>query len=175
MNHFNDKPTPQRHQERCFKTKKTLTCQNKTRYFKFNHFNRKMRVPFVIIADFEALTEPNQRCEPSGEKYQKHTPCGVGLQIVCSFDDRYKKMVTYRAQSEEEDVAQIFVDKIEKEVREIQNKFKFPKPMKFTKKDAKKFQNATQCWICEVSGWTRCRTRSLSFNGEVSRSRAERV
>lgn len=179
MNHFNDKPTPQGHQERCFKNEEeNINMPKQNTILKFNHFNRKMRVPFVIIADFEALTEPNQRCERSGEKYQKHTPCGVGLLIACSFDDRYNKLVTYRAQSEEEDVAQIFVDKIEKEVREIQNKFKFPKPMKFTKKDAKKFQNATQCWICEVinlSGWTRCRTRSLSFNGEVSRSRAERV
>ena len=50
-------------------------------YFKNHH--KQLPVPFVIYADFEALTEKIQGCQPNNEKsyteaYQKHTDCGYG-------------------------------------------------------------------------------------------------
>ena len=65
-------------------------------YFKNHH--KQLPVPFVIYADFEALTEKIHGCQPNNEKsyteaYQKHTDCGYGYKVVCCYDDKYSKPV----------------------------------------------------------------------------------
>ena len=50
-----------------------------------------MPVPFVIYADFEAITEKAQGRQPSNaksytDKYQKHTGCSYGYKVVCCYD-----------------------------------------------------------------------------------------
>ena len=47
-------------------------------------------------------------------KYKKHKPCGFCYHVVC-FDDKLysQEPVIYRAKSEDEDVAQIFVEVLE--------------------------------------------------------------
>ena len=50
---------------------------------KFNNFHKQLQVPFVIYADFEAITEKINGCQPNHDKsyteaYQKHTDCGYG-------------------------------------------------------------------------------------------------
>ncbi|CAH3176400.1 unnamed protein product [Porites evermanni] len=71
------------------KGKKTLQFQN---------HHRQMLVPFVINADFEAITEKIQGCQPNNtqsctDKYQKHTGCSYGYKVVCCYDDKYTKPV----------------------------------------------------------------------------------
>ena len=63
-----------------------------------NH--QKQLAPFVIYADFEALTENSKisGCEPNSvkshtDKYQQHTSCGYGYKVVCCYDDKYSKPV----------------------------------------------------------------------------------
>ena len=69
---------------------------------KFNNFHKQQPVPFVIYADFEAITEKISSCQPNDDKscteaYQKHTDCGYGYKIVCCYDDKYSKpATTYR-------------------------------------------------------------------------------
>jgi len=46
-------------------------------------------------------------------------------------------------------VPQIFVDKLEEDIKEIYKRFKFKKDMIFTKTDRKKYAEATTCHICE--------------------------
>lgn len=82
---------------------------------KFKNHNRSIRVPFVVYAEFEAYTKPISGCELNSDdsftnKHQRHKPCGFGYQIVC-FDYKLylQEPVIYRAKSEDEDVAQIFV------------------------------------------------------------------
>ena len=48
-----------------------------------------MQVPFVIYADFEAITEKIQGCN----KCQKHTSCSFGYKVVCCYDNKYTKPV----------------------------------------------------------------------------------
>ena len=48
---------------------------------KFNNFHKQLPVPFVIYADFEAITQKIDSCQPNDEKsyterYQKHIDCG---------------------------------------------------------------------------------------------------
>ena len=61
-----------------------------------NHF-KQLPVPFVINADFEAITEKVGGCVPETKSftklYQKHIGCGYGYKVVCCYDDKFSKPV----------------------------------------------------------------------------------
>ena len=84
----------------------------------FKNYNRKMRVPFVVFADFECFTENIHTCYPDVEKsftykYQKHRPSSYCYLIKC-FDDNIcqPKLVIHTAKSVEEDIPQMFVENV---------------------------------------------------------------
>ena len=64
---------------------------------KFNNFHKQLSVPFVINADFEAITKKVQGCKQSEEMenkknkrsymeaYQTHEDCGYGYNLVCCY------------------------------------------------------------------------------------------
>ena len=127
-----------------------LKCQKKTT-LRFKNYQRQREFPFVIIADFEsrqekiASTEPN----PDGsftEKFQKHIPCSFAFHLVSPFTK--KSPVLFRAESDEENVGEIFMRKLTQFIRQIQKEFKIPKQMIFGKEEKKRFDAATTCWIC---------------------------
>ena len=120
----------------------------------FKNYNRSMRVPFIVYADFESFIKPIDTCEPNPEKsytkqYQKHTPSSFCYYIKC-FDDEvyYQNPVTYTASTENEDVAQLFVNMLEEDVKSIYKRFGKPKKMLFGTKEREEFDEATECWIC---------------------------
>lgn len=55
----------------------------------FKNFHKQLPAPFVIYADFEAITEKVlDTCQPDSnkfytDKYQKHTACSYGYKLVC--------------------------------------------------------------------------------------------
>ena len=121
----------------------------------FKNFYKKQRVPFVVYADFECFTEKIDTCQPEEGKsftnqYQKHKPSGFCYLIKC-FDDNlfYPKLVKYTAESTDEDIPQLFVESLEKDIKEIYNRFKKPKKMVMTREDKIDFRRATHCHICE--------------------------
>ena len=65
-----------------------------------------MPVSLVTYADFEAITEKIQGCEPNNmqsytEKYQKPTSCSYGYKVVCCYNDEYTKPVQiYRGENQ---------------------------------------------------------------------------
>ena len=74
-------------------------------FLKFKNYKKKMRVPFVIYADFECLTKKISPCSPDGSKsytkqFQQHKPSGYCYLIKC-FDDNLfaPKLDKYTAQS----------------------------------------------------------------------------
>lgn len=98
---------------------------------KFQNLNRSMRVPFIVYADFESLIKPLDTCEPNPEigymkKYQEHKPSSFCYYIKC-FDDRFffpSKPVIYTLKSEDEDVAQKFVDMLGEDIKFIHKMLK---------------------------------------------------
>ena len=121
-------------------------------YFKNHH--KQLPVPFVIYADFEALTEKIQRCQPNNEKsyteaYQKHTDCGYGYKVVCCYDDKYSKPVQIHRG---ENAVHKFMENMLEEVNWCKSKMKkhFNKPLKMTKENETDFQKATKCYICDI-------------------------
>ena len=120
---------------------------------KFNNFHKQQAVPFVIYADFEAITEKISGCKPNNDKsyteaYQKHTDCGYGYKVVCCYDDKHTKPVQiYRG----EKAVYKFMEAMLEEVKYCKKTMKkcFNKPLKMTNDDADKFEKATKCHICD--------------------------
>ena len=87
-----------------------------------NH-KRMIKVPFVVYADSESIVQPINSLEPSDEKsftnqYQKHVPCEFSYKIVCFDDKIWSQDPAYRSKSEE-DIGQIFVELLERDLRKI--------------------------------------------------------
>ena len=121
----------------------------------FNNY-RSMRVPFVVYADFEAFTQKLDDDKPRDNnysytsQYEKHSPSGFCYYIKCSFDESYDQKVMYTKRSEDEDVSQIFVERLEYDIRRLYHRYyKFPKKIFLTKDDIDKFEKATKCHICD--------------------------
>ena len=79
---------------------------------KFNNFHKQLPVPFLIYADFEAITKKVQGCKQSEEMkkdkdrrsytevYQTHEDCGYGYKVVCCYKKKYSKPIqTYRGEN----------------------------------------------------------------------------
>ena len=121
----------------------------------FKNDNRSMRVPFIVYADFESFIKPTDTCQPDPSnsytnRIQKHTPSSFCFYVKCFDDAVYsQEPVTFSAENEDDDVAQIFFDSLEQNIKNIYQQFKFPKKMIFTKDDAKKYAVTTTCHICE--------------------------
>ena len=114
-----------------------------------------MRVPFAVYADFEAFTESISTCSPNNDKsytkqYQRHKPCSFSYYIKCFNDELFPPQLRYYTIGEKgEDIGKIFVESLEKDIKEIYRRFRFKKNMRITKEEDNDFQKATDCHICE--------------------------
>lgn len=119
---------------------------------KFNNFHKQMPAPFVIYADFEAITEKVKGSEPNIDKpytetYKKHKDFGQGYKVICCYDKKYTKPVQiYRG----EKAVYKFMEKMLEEVEWCRKMTKkhFNKPVRMTKKDQQDFEEADKCHIC---------------------------
>ena len=107
---------------------------------KFNNFHKQLPVPFVIYADFEAITKNLQGCKQSEEMekdkdrrsyteaYQTHEDCGYGYKVVCCYDDKYSSDICiYRG----ENAVYKFMEKMLEEIKYCKAviKMHFNKPL----------------------------------------------
>ena len=144
------------HKENCIQVNGTqaIKMPNKdNNILKFNNFHKQQPVPFVIYADFEAITEKVQGCQQKGNKsyteaYQTHTDCGYGYKVVCCYDDKYTKPIQlYRG----EKAVYKFMENILEEVKYCKRVMKkyFNKPLRMTEENEQEFKKATTCHICD--------------------------
>ena len=126
---------------------------------KFNNFHKQLPVPFVIYADFEAITKKVQGCEQSEEMkkdkdtrsytkaYQTHEDCGYGYKVVCCYDDKYRK---YNRIYRGENAVYKFMEKMLEEVDYCKAVIKkhFNKPLVMTEVDEQHFRTMDGCHIC---------------------------
>ena len=126
---------------------------------RFNNFHKQLPVPFVIYADFEAITKKVQGCEQSEEMKneknersyteacQTHEDCGYGYKDICCYDDKYSKYTSiYRG----EDTVYKFMEKMLEEVEYCKAviKKRFNKPLVMTEVDDQNFKTMDGCHIC---------------------------
>ncbi|XP_069364145.1 uncharacterized protein [Maniola hyperantus] len=120
---------------------------------KFDKFNKKLRVPFVIYADFEAFLNPINSCsndpsKPFTENIQKHEVYSFGYYIKCSYDDSLSKYETYSGP----DCSKVFMERLCEDIKLICRKNSFQKrPNPLTKDDEINIANSNNCHICESS------------------------
>ena len=135
--------------------------KGKNDILKFINHGRIHKVNIVIYSDFESLTKKiNNNTEYDINKsytnqYQKYEPSGFSYYVLC-FDDiersercKLCEIVHYSKKSDDDDVAQIFVNKLEETVKKIYEKFKNPKKMVYRKEDKENFEKSTHCYVCE--------------------------
>ena len=110
-----------------------------------------MRVPFIVYADFESFTPQLSTFQPNPAKsytkqYQKHIPSGFFYHIK-RFDDTLcsQQPVTFVKEFNDDDVEQIFIDTLEKNIKEIYKKFNLLKSMVMTMHDKLVYDNSTLC------------------------------
>ncbi|KAL9960469.1 hypothetical protein ACROYT_G033932 [Oculina patagonica] len=123
-------------------------------YLHFQNYNKQMKVPYVIYADFEALVKKISGCERSPENNQKsytekteqHEACGFSYTVVRS-DGKSKRPFVYRG----ENAVEVFLNCLQVEEKIIKNDLSKPKPLIMNSEDWRKFNNATDCHICEKS------------------------
>ena len=71
LQHFTNESILNNHKENCILINGTQGIKmptNNENILKFNGFNKQLPVPFVIYADFEAITEKIPTCQPMLKK-----------------------------------------------------------------------------------------------------------
>ena len=73
---------------------KELQC---LKYVKLKNYERKIKSPFIIYADFEKIFVPHNNGKQSPKesytnKYQKHIACSYGYKLVF-VDDKFSKLL----------------------------------------------------------------------------------
>ena len=126
---------------------------------KFNNFHKQLPVPFVIYADFEAITKKVQGCKQSeemeneknkrsyAEAYQTHKDCGSAYKVICCYDDKYSKDICiYKG----ENTVYKFMEKMLEEVEYCKAVIKkhFSKLLVMTEVDEQHFKTMDGCHIC---------------------------
>ena len=117
-----------------------------------------MPVPFVIYADFEAITKKVQGCRQNEEMekekrsyteaYQTHEDCGYGYKVVCCYKNKYSKPIqTYRG----ENAVYKLMERMLEEVEYCKGivKERFNKPLNMTENDKMCFKLMDKCHICD--------------------------
>ena len=81
----------------CFKIngKQRIVMSKKGEFVKLKNYERKIKSPFIIYADFESILVPEDNGKQNPEesyanKYQKHIVCSHGYKLVC-VDDKFSK------------------------------------------------------------------------------------
>ena len=122
----------------------------------FKNYYKQLPVPFVVYADFECFTKPMHNCSPNPEdsytyNYQKHEPSGFCLYIKGIVPNITIKPITYTKTNSDDNIAEIFVNKLEEVTKSIYNDFyRKPKPLHLTKEEKISFNKEKFCHICQM-------------------------
>ena len=120
----------------------------------FQNYQKQMKAPYVIYADFEALvkkiqgcerySESEKKCKSYTEKTEWHEACGYSY-IVVKSDGEVTGSKVYRG----ENAVKSFLESIMQEKEKIREMLAQQKPITMTHEDWYNFKNAYNCHICE--------------------------
>ena len=153
FSHYTKEELLDKHIEYCSNNKTAVVQMPKPNtYIYFKNYHKQLPFPFVVYADFECFTKPMNSCSPNPKEsynynYQKHEPSGFCFYIK-GIIGKFKPFI-YTKNYEDEDIAKIFVKKIEEITNGIYNKYyRRPKPLLLTHIEQKLFEKAKTCHIC---------------------------
>lgn len=106
----------------------------------FKDFEKTLRVPFVIYADFECLNSPVE----DRNHVSQQDPCAFAYKVVCEDSKYTKPTVTYVGK----DASKKFLECMIQEHKQVKEILDNAQPMVFTDEDRRKFESAEKCGIC---------------------------
>ena len=155
--HFSKEELLDKQNEYCSNNKTAVVEMPKPNTFlHFKNYYKQLPVPFVVYADFECFTKPMNSCSPNPKdsynyNYQLHEPSGFCFYVKGIVPSIHITPITYTKTSEDENIAKVFVEKLEEVTKGIYNDFyKRFKPLKMSAKDQKLFNEAKTCHICSL-------------------------
>lgn len=113
--------------------------------------SHQQQIPFLIVADFEAITKKIDTCEPDlrlsyNMRYQKHEAMCFSYFIIYQHG-LYKPPVVYRGKN----AAKIFMETLAEDAKEIGRIYHTPKPLEILSNHQKeKHAKASTCYICHA-------------------------
>ena len=118
----------------------------------FQNYQKQMKAPYTIYADFEALVKKMPGCERDPDKKYKsytektewHEACGYSY-IVVKSDGELTGSKVYRG----EEAVKLFLESIMQEKKKIRESLAVAKPVIMTQEDWDDFKHAENCYICE--------------------------
>ena len=114
---------------------------------KFRNVKNQLRAPFVIIADFECLLEPENINVGQGRRaktklYSRHIPCAVAFFIVSTDEQAYESAYfTYSGQ----DCCQWFLSALQHIIDRLIIRIRETRPMRLSEEEETRFQAAHEC------------------------------
>ena len=155
LQHFSSERILNDHKENCIIINGTQGIKMPTigEKIEFTNFQNNLPVPFVIFADFEAITEKMDHCKKNDNKsyteaYQNHQVCGYGYKVVCSYYNNFtKREVIYRGEKAVYNFLEAMLKEVtycKKIIREFFNKQQLEK-----ESDEIHFKKANGCYICK--------------------------
>ena len=155
--HYTKEELLQKHILYCSNNETVSVKMPKTNTFlHFKNYYKQLPVPFVVYADFECFTKPMHNCSPNPENsytynYQKHEPSGFCLYIKGIVPNITIKPIIYTKTNIDDNVAEIFVNKLAEVTKSIYNDFyRQPKPLSLTKEEQILFNKEKFCHICKM-------------------------
>ena len=92
---FSSADIPEKHKKDCIivNGKQAINMPKEGEKVQFKNYHKKLDVPFVIYADFEAIVEKihgvkNNSGSSYTDAYQKHKDCSYAYNVVCCYDDQ---------------------------------------------------------------------------------------
>ncbi|XP_075162933.1 uncharacterized protein LOC142235565 [Haematobia irritans] len=115
----------------------------------FKNFERQMKVPFVVYADFECALEPivDELNFSNTKRIKKHIPYAFSYLIQCNFDNNLNRFRLYTG----EDAPKKFIENIMLDCKDIYHKYlRIVVPMtNLTPEENEDFDRSIYCHICE--------------------------
>ena len=103
----------------------------------------------ILNSSHQAINMPTKLREELHQSVSETHPSEFCYHIKCFDDTIYaQEPVAFVKELNDDDVAQIFMDTLEKNIKDFYKKFKFPKSMILTKHDKLAYDNSTLCHIC---------------------------
>ena len=154
FSHYTKEELLDKHIEYCSNNKTAVVEMPKPNTFlHFKNYYKQLPIPFVVYADFECFTKPMNTCSPCPKdsynyNYQKHEPSGFCFYVKGIVDKKITPII-YTKTYEDENIAKVFVEKLEEVTKGIYNDFyKRFKPLVMGSKEQKLFNEAKTCHIC---------------------------
>ena len=113
-----------------------------------------MRVPFIVYADFESFTPQLSTCHQPWQELQESSIRNTSRADLIPHKVFWQQTLFattsyfFVKDINDDDVAQLFIDTLQKNIKEIYKKFKFPKSMITKMYDKLVYDNSTLSHNC---------------------------